>query len=119
MSIFFFFSKKKLGLASGIARITNLVYSIVNLLLLVDIIAMEIEKKMGYSIHIFNLQHDAGDRYMNIFFTLGEKTRILKELHFFSRTKHHLTLNQIMKKLCRQKEKKGGKKERGKPQSFR
>jgi hypothetical protein len=80
---------------------------------------MEIEKKMGYSIHIFNLQHDAGDRYMNIFFTLGEKTRILKELHFFSRTKHHLTLNQIMKKLCRQKEKKGGKKERGKPQSFR
>jgi hypothetical protein len=102
-----------------VARITNLVYSIVNLLLLVDIIAMEIEKKMGYSIHIFNLQHDAGDRYMNIFFTLGEKTRILKELHFFSRTKHHLTLNQIMKKLCRQKEKKGGKKERGKPQSFR
>jgi hypothetical protein len=74
----------------------------------VDIIAMEIEKKMGYSIHIFNLQHDAGDRYMNIFFTLGEKTRILKELHFFSRTKHHLTLNQIMKKLSRQKEKKEG-----------
>jgi hypothetical protein len=50
---------------------------------------------------------------------MGGKTRILKELHFFSRTKHHLTLNQIMKKLCRQKEKKGGKKERGKPQSFR
>jgi hypothetical protein len=64
-----FFSKKKLGPASDIARITNLVYSIVNLLLLVDMIAMEIEKKMGYSIHIFNLQHDAGNKYMNIFFT--------------------------------------------------